>query len=202
MLSIDPSTLTEKENYKLLTGGVIPRPIAFVTTLSSDKVLNGAPFSYFNIVAADPPMLSVSVQRTEGILKDTARNIIESKQFVVHVVDQQNVAPINQTAARLAPDQSEIDAAQLTPVASSKIDVPGIQEAKIRFECVLERAIELGDDSGPTCDLIIGKIVQYHIQEDIYDHGRIDPRKLAAVSRLAGANYATIGELFAIERPT
>ena len=116
LLSIDPSVNTERENYKLLIGSIIPRPIAFVTTISKDGILNGAPFSYFNIVSSNPPMISLSIGRAGGRQKDTARNIIESKEFVVHIVDEQNVEQINQTAANLPPHQSEIELAGLTPV--------------------------------------------------------------------------------------
>lgn len=201
MLSIDPAANTERENYKLLTGSIIPRPIAFVTSLSDDGTLNGAPFSYFNIVSANPPMISVSVQRSEGNQKDTARNISSLKEFVVHIVDHDNVEKINITAANLQPDQSEIELAQLTPIKSSRIAVPGIMEAKVRMECVLERVIELGGDDSPACDLIIGKIVQFHVEKSIYEKGRINPDGLDAVSRLAGNNYARVGEVFSIERP-
>ncbi|MFJ5716783.1 flavin reductase family protein [Neobacillus sp. NPDC093127] len=201
MLSIDPASLSERENYKFLIGSIIPRPIAFVTTISKDGVLNGAPFSYFNIVSSNPPMISLSIQRSEGRQKDTARNVIESRQFVVHIVDEQNVGKINKTAANLPPEVSEIELANLTPVESVKISVPGVKEAKIRMECSLEHSLELGGSGTPGCDLIIGKVVQFHIESDIYENGRIDPRGLAAVSRLAGNNYAKIGEVFEIERP-
>ena len=201
LLSIDPTQNTERENYKFLIGSIIPRPIAFVTTISKDGVLNGAPFSYFNIVSSNPPMISLSIQRISGRQKDTARNIIESKQFVVHIVDEQNVEKINKTAASLPPDQSEIELSNLTPVESTKISVPGVKEAKIRMECLLEHSLELGGLVTPGCDFIIGKVVQFHIENDIYENGRIDPRGLAAVSRLAGNNYAKIGEIFEIERP-
>lgn len=201
LLSIDPANNTERENYKFLIGSIIPRPIAFVTTISKDGVLNGAPFSYFNIVSSNPPMISLSIQRTSGKQKDTARNIIESKEFVVHIVDEQNVEKINKTAASLPPDQSEIELANLTPVDSVKISVPGVKEAKIRMECKLEHALELGGLDSPGCDFIIGKVVQFHIDCDIYENGRINPRGLAAVSRLAGTNYAKIGEIFSIDRP-
>ncbi|MEH7545231.1 flavin reductase family protein [Neobacillus vireti] len=201
MLSIDPASLSERENYKFLIGSIIPRPIAFVTSISKDGVLNGAPFSYFNIVSSNPPMISLSIQRSAGGQKDTARNIIESKQFVVHIVDEHNVEKINKTAAGLPPNQSEIELAHLTPVDSVKISVPGVKEAKIRMECSLEHSLELGGLDMPGCDLIIGKVVQFHIDNDIYEKGRIDPRGLAAVSRLAGNNYAKIGEIFEIERP-
>ena len=201
LLSIDPTQNTERENYKFLIGSIIPRPIAFVTTISKDGVLNGAPFSYFNIVSSNPPMISLSIQRISGRQKDTARNIIESKQFVVHIVDEQNVGKINKTAASLPPDQSEIELSNLTPVESTKISVPGVKEAKIRMECSLEHSLELGGLDIPGCDFIIGKVVQFHIENDIYENGRIDPRGLAAISRLAGNNYAKIGEIFEIERP-
>jgi flavin reductase (DIM6/NTAB) family NADH-FMN oxidoreductase RutF len=201
LLSIDPTSNTERENYKFLIGSIIPRPIAFVTTLSKDGVLNGAPFSYFNIVSSSPPMISLSIQRSEGRQKDTARNIIESKEFVIHIVDEQNVEKVNKTAASLPPDQSEIELGKLTPVESEKITVPGVKEAKIRMECILEHSLELGGSDSPGCDLIIGKVVQFHIENSIYENGRIDPKGLAAVSRLAGTNYAKIGEIFSIERP-
>jgi flavin reductase (DIM6/NTAB) family NADH-FMN oxidoreductase RutF len=161
MLSIDPSTNSERENYKLLIGSIIPRPIAFVTTQSRDGILNGAPFSYFNIVSSNPPMISVSIQRKEGIQKDTTRNILDTKEFVVHIVDESNVEKDNQTAATLPPEQSEIELANLTPINSTKISIPGIKEAKVRMECKLEHSIELGGGESPGCDLIIGKIVQF-----------------------------------------
>jgi flavin reductase (DIM6/NTAB) family NADH-FMN oxidoreductase RutF len=201
MLSIDPSENTIRENYKLLIGSIIPRPIAFVTTKSEDGIMNGAPFSYFNIVSADPPLISLSIQRSKGKQKDTARNIMEVKEFVVHIVDKHNVEKINQTAASLPPDQSEIEFADLTIVESKKISVPGVQEAQIRFECKLEQIVELGRKDSPSCDLIIGQIVHFHIEEEIYENGRIDPIGLGAVSRLAGNDYAKIGEIFTIERP-
>jgi flavin reductase (DIM6/NTAB) family NADH-FMN oxidoreductase RutF len=201
LLSIEPGSMSERENYKFLIGSIIPRPIAFVTTTSKDGILNGAPFSYFNIVSSNPPMISLSIQRSEGKQKDTARNIIESKQFVVHIVDEQNVEKINKTAASLAPNQSEIELANLTPVESVKISVPGVKEAKIRMECSLEHSLELGGSDSPGSDLIIGKVVQFHIEQDIYKNGRIDPSGLAAVSRLAGDNYAKIGEIFEVKRP-
>ncbi|MBG9587020.1 flavin reductase family protein [Cytobacillus firmus] len=201
MLSIDPVDNSERENYKLLIGSIIPRPIAFVTTISNEGVLNGAPFSYFNIVTSNPPMISLAIQRNEGMQKDTARNIISTKEFVVHIVDEDNVEKINMTAASLPPDQSEIELAQLTPAESTKISVPGVMEAKIRMECILEQSLSLGGTDTPGCDLIIGKVVQFHIDENIYEKGRVDPMGLAAVSRLAGIHYAKIGEMFSIERP-
>lgn len=201
MLSIDPTTMDERENYKFLVGSIIPRPVAFVTTKSKEGVINGAPFSYFNIVSSNPPLISLSIQRSAGKQKDTARNIIDTKAFVVHIVDEGSVEEVNKTAARLPPEESELKGTALTEVESTKISVPGVKQAKIRMECVFNKSLELGGDALPGCDLIIGKIVQYHINDDIYHEGRIDYQALSAVSRLAGADYAKIGEVFSLERP-
>src|SRR5690625_7407996 len=97
MISINPNEKTERENYKILTGSVIPRPIAFITTLSEDGVLNAAPFSYFNIVSSNPPLLSISVERSEGKMKDTTRNIMYRKEYVIHIVDKNIVHNMNKT---------------------------------------------------------------------------------------------------------
>lgn len=201
MHSIDPQEKTERENYKLLTGSVIPRPVAFVTSLSEDGVLNGAPFSYFNIVSSNPPMISLSIQKSAGKEKDTARNILKNKEFVIHIVDEDNVEQINQTAASLLSNESEIELAELNPEMSEKISVPGVKEAKIRLECVLEHSVELGDSESPGCDLLIGRIVHYHIDEDVYEDDKIDPLNLKAISRLAGHDYAKVGDIFTKERP-
>jgi flavin reductase (DIM6/NTAB) family NADH-FMN oxidoreductase RutF len=197
---MDPKLNSERENYKLLIGTIIPRPIAFVTTQSEEGLLNGAPFSYFNIVSSNPPMVSLAIQRPAGRLKDTARNIYDNQQFVVHIVDEENVAKINQTAATLPASESEIELANLTPIQSTSVAVPGVLEAKVRMECKLVQAIPLGGEE-PGSDLFIGEIVQFHIDESIYQEGHIDPRVLNAVSRLAGNNYATLGEIFTIDRP-
>ena len=190
---------SERDNYKLLIGSIIPRPVAFVTTQSEDGIVNGAPFSYFNIVSSNPPMVSLAIARPNN-LKDTARNIYSSREFVVHIVDDENVAKINETAASLPATESEIGLANLTLVQSENISVPGVKEAKVRMECRLVQAIPFGGD-GPGSDLFIGEIVRFHIEKEIYEDGRIDPRGLNAVSRLAGANYAKIGEIFSVERP-
>lgn len=200
MIQIDPKQNSERDNYKLLIGSIIPRPVAFVTTLSEEGIVNGAPFSYFNIVSSHPPMISLAVQRRAGQLKDTARHIYHNQQFVVHIVDDTNVAKINETAASLPVTESEIELADLTIEHSKRISVPGVQEAKIRMECKLAQAISLGDEGHET-DLFIGEVVLFHIDENIYTQGRIDPRALNAVSRLAGADYATIGHIFTMERP-
>ncbi|RCX16757.1 flavin reductase (DIM6/NTAB) family NADH-FMN oxidoreductase RutF [Fontibacillus phaseoli] len=202
MLSINPDQQSERDNYKLLTGSIIPRPVAFVTTLSGAGILNAAPFSYFNIVTADPPMVSVSVQRKQGHPKDTARNAADQGAFVVHIADESYIRQINETAAALPPEESEVTLAGLTPVPSESIPVPGVAEAKVRMECVLERAIPLGGTAeAPAADLLIGRVVRFHIDESLYEDGRINAAELGAVSRLAGNDYAKVGSRFSIPRP-
>ncbi|AZN42642.1 flavin reductase family protein [Paenibacillus albus] len=202
MISIDPSTQGDRDNYKLLIGSIVPRPIAFVTTLTDEGVLNGSPFSYFSIVSSSPPMISISVQRKQGVRKDTSRNAIQKGELVVHIVDESNVVQVNETAANLPPHQSEIELAGLTPVQSEKVSVPGILESKIRMECVLEHAFELGGTPDtPGTDLLIGRIVRFHISEELIENGRIDALKLAPISRMAGNYYSKLGELFEMERP-
>ncbi|OPA79316.1 hypothetical protein BVG16_09520 [Paenibacillus selenitireducens] len=202
MISIDPQHQSERDNYKLLIGSIIPRPVALVTTLSNTGSVNAAPFSYFNIVTADPPMISISVQRKQGMPKDTARNATETGEFVVHIADESYVRQMNQTAANLSPDESEVEFAGLSTVPSSKVRVPGIADAKVRMECRLERIVPLGGTAdSPSTDLLIGRVVQFHLDDSVYDEGHVLPEALQPVSRLAGSNYAKLGEIFALERP-
>lgn len=201
MKHIDPKQLTDIQNYKLLSGSIIPRPIAFVTSSDSEGRLNAAPFSFFNIVNNAPPMIAISAQRKGGKRKDTAINIENVKSFVVHITDEDNVEEINKTAAPIQPEDNELDLTELHMITSDIIDVPAIKEAKIRFECQLEQMILLGsEDEG--ADLIIGTIVKYHIQDDVYfGDSKINANQLKPVARLAGNDYAKLGEQFTIERP-
>ena len=202
MISIHPNDLSERENYKFLIGAVVPRPVAFITSINEDGVVNGAPFSFFNVVSSNPPMISVSVQRKKGQMKDTARNITENGEFVVHVVSEEFVRAINETAANLPPHESEIEHANLTLMPSDVVKVPGVKEAKVRLECTLEQKVTLGgDEHGLGCDLLIGRVQKYHIEETLYEEGKIDIEQLRAMSRLAGNDYATIGDIITIERP-
>lgn len=203
MLDFSPKELTAKEKKKFLIGSVIPRPIALVSTKSNSGIVNIAPFSYFNIVTFNPPMLSVAVLRDDGKSKDTARNILENKEAVVQVVDTSNVEAANATSAPLGPTESELDVSSFTTVESQTINVPGVNETKIRFETELYDSVVIyNEEDIPTTDVLFLKVKHYHIDESIYQNGYIDPEKLSAVSRLAGSDYAEIGKLFSLKRPT
>ena len=201
MKEIRPEVLSQKENYKLLIGSIIPRPIALVTTESDDNVLNIAPFSFFNVVSSDPPILSVAVQRVNGEMKDTARNIIQNKEAVVHIVDTDNVGDANQTAALLSHEESELERTNFETVDSVEVSVKGLKQSKVRFEAVLYDDIVIEKDGQPISDLLLLEVKYYHFDERIYNDGYINKEELNAVSRLAGNDYAEIGHTFTIERP-
>ncbi|MBF9298831.1 flavin reductase family protein [Mammaliicoccus sciuri] len=201
MKEIRPEVLSQKENYKLLIGSIIPRPIALVTTESDDNVLNIAPFSFFNVVSSDPPILSIAVQRVNGEMKDTARNIIQNKEAVVHIVDTDNVRDANQTAAMLSHEESELERTNFETVDSVEVSVKGLKQSKVRFEAVLYDDIVIEKDGQPISDLLLLEVKYYHFDERIYDDGYINKEVLNAVSRLAGNDYAEIGHTFTIERP-
>ncbi len=188
---------TVHDNYKLLIGSIVPRPIAFVTSLDEAGVVNAAPFSFFNIVNDDPAMVMFScVRKPNGEMKDTARNILTSKEFIVHIVDEDNVAAINHTSINAPSGVSEVELAGLTTVPGQTVKVPRVQECKIAMECRLAQHVELGH-----CDMIIGEVIGFYIDEELYENGRIDIGKLKPVSRLAGASYAAIGRIFDMDRP-
>lgn len=202
MLSYSYEELTTKEQNKILIGSIGPRPIALISS-QSKGVVNLAPFSYFNIVSYKPAIVSVSVQRIQEEMKDTARNIVNNKEAVVHIVDEDNVVLANLTARHLPAEVSELNYADFTTVGSTKVTPPGLKEAKVRFETTLYDHIEIYDGDEVTADLLLLKIENFHLAKEVYDKetGYIDVRNLSAVGRLAGQDYAKIGELFSIERP-
>ena len=202
-MNIDPSKLTRTDNYQMLIGSVLPRPIAFVTSQNEEGIVNAAPFSFYNVITANPPLISISVGRKpDGSSKDTARNIIEGKEFVVHVVDESNVELVNETSADFPPDVSEVAEVGFTLEKSEKVNVASIKEAKVKLECKLSQALTLGGtEDEPSCDFIIGEVVNYRVEDDLYLEGKIDAKKLAPVSRLGGSDYEKLGETFSIPRP-
>src|SRR5699024_1695418 len=189
MLEFSPEQLTDKEKKKFLIGSVIPRPIALVSTISDDDIVNVAPFSYFNIVTYDPPMLSVAVQRTDGESKDTARNVLGRCAAVFHIVHGDNVEQANNTSAPVSKDESELGISSCTTVDSKVVKVRGLNEAKVRYETELyEIVVIYNEENIPTTDLLLIKVNDYHINADIYHNGYIEPFKLKEISKIEG-NY-------------
>lgn len=206
MITIDPKDLRAREVYKLMSGVIVPRPIAFVTTSSTvNGAVNAAPFSFFNVVSSDPPLISLSIGRRKGqIMKDTARNAIESGELVVHISTENIIGDINETAALLPAARSELDLTGLNTIESSKVSVPGVREAKVRFECTLEQHYEIKNDEGETAaDFLLARIVFIHMDESIYDQekGYVHTEALRPVARLAGSEYAELGKVYSLIRP-
>ncbi|MFN6871369.1 flavin reductase family protein [Enterococcus hirae] len=197
------SQLTERENYKLLIGSIIPRPVAVVSTLTEKGNLNIAPFSYFNIVSSNPPIVSLAVQRKNEQMKDTAKNILIRKAAIIQVLDEQNVVEVNKTAATLPQEESELTLTNLTTKINRNGSIPPINEAKIVFETDLYDHLKIKNEQEVTADLFLLKIHTYQLNEEVYDpvSRKIDPKKLQPVSRLAGNDYATLGKIFTISRP-
>ncbi|SEN35917.1 flavin reductase family protein [Lihuaxuella thermophila] len=201
-MQIDPKRQTKQENYKLLIGSVLPRPIAFVTSVNEQGLVNAAPFSFFNVVATEPPLICFScIRKPGGKMKDTARNIAGQKEFVVHIVDGKNVERVNDTSVEFPSEVSEAEMIGFELLPGAIVRVPRIAGTRVQMECRLHQMLALGGQEGvPNADLIIGEVVQFHVDDELYQDGKIDTLALDPVSRLAGTNYGKIGKIFSLPR--
>jgi flavin reductase (DIM6/NTAB) family NADH-FMN oxidoreductase RutF len=206
-VEIDPSGMASTAVYKLLIGCIVPRPIAWVSTLSADGVPNVAPFSFFMGVCSDPPTLAFSVgpradaaAPTGGSLKDTVRNLEANGDFVVNVVDDALAERMNLTSGDYPPEVDEFVLAGLSAAPSTKVHAPRVREAPISLECRVSQILRIG--RAPH-SLVLGEILHFHFRDDLYDPrtGRIDMRRLQPVGRLAGEMYTHVHELFEMKRP-
>ncbi len=194
---IDPKTLSSRETYNLLIGAVVPRPIAFITSMNVLDHVNAAPYSFFNAIASSPPLVIISAARKNGAMKHTAENILRVKEFVVNIVTEQLLQSMNISAGDFPPEISEIEQSHLTLAPSLSIRTPRIAESPVNFECVLHRHLEVGNEP---VDLIIGEIVQFHVEDVLYSSGVIDQINLKPIARMGGKYYATVENLFEMER--
>jgi flavin reductase (DIM6/NTAB) family NADH-FMN oxidoreductase RutF len=182
------------ENYKLLTGAVVPRPVAWVTTQSRGGLVNLAPFSSFAIVCSDPPMLAVGIdgRPAAGQLKDTARNLLENGHCVVHVADQALLEALHATSADLPPETSELDLCEFQTLPSLRVAPPRVALAPVALECVLVQSLPMGERGGT---LSILRVVYAHVRKSVLRNGRIDAAALNPVCRLGGPFYGELGTL-------
>jgi flavin reductase (DIM6/NTAB) family NADH-FMN oxidoreductase RutF len=202
-VTIDPAQNRQVDNYKLIIGSVVPRPIAFVSTQSPDGILNLAPFSFFNGVCSNPPtvLFCPGIRGTDGKKKDTLLNIEATGEFVVNIVSEDISCQMNETAAEVAPEVNEFELAGLTPAPSVIVKPPRVLESPISMECRLQQVIYVGDGSIGSGSVVLGTVVQFHVREDIYHSGRIDVSRLKPVGRLAGSSYCYVRETFELQRP-
>ena len=198
---IDPAVLERREVYKLLIGSVVPRPIAWVSSISAAGRANLAPFSYFNIACAKPPMLLFCPnRRADGSKKDTLRNVEATGDFVIHIVDEANVEAMNLSSGEYPSDTNEFEVAGRTAVPGVAVRAPRVAEAPIAFECRLFQVVPLAD--GPSGgEVVIGQVLLIHVRDDIRAASYIDIEALRPVARLAGSGYARVSDTFELERP-
>jgi len=199
---IDPKNQTFRENYKLLIGSILPRPIAFVSTISKSGIHNLAAYSFFNAITSNPPSVCFAPSRksSDASKKDTLVNIEETGEFVINVVTENIVEQMNDTAPDFPPEVSEFEEVGLTPVDSQIVKAPRVLESPVNLECKLLQVVEIGPAEPGGGFLVIGEIVLFHIQDALYNSGRIDTEMLNPISRLAGTEYATIGKRFSLSR--
>lgn len=191
-MEIDPRDLEGREPYFLLTSVVVPRPIAWVSSLSPEGIANVAPHSYFNVVSSAPPI----VHFTSTGVKDTLTNVRASNEFVVNIVSSDLVEKMNHTAANFPPDEDEFVHAGLTKTPATALSCPRVLEAKVALEC---RVVDIrGYGNG---NIVFGEVVHFYVDDDVMENGRVITEKLKPVGRLSGSNYAAIEKIFRIDRP-
>lgn len=195
---IDGDRLDTDTAYRLLVGCVVPRPVAWITSVNDQGVVNAAPFSSYNYVATSPPMLAVNIATRpgSGLTKDTARNIASSREFVVNVATEQDMDLMHKTAQEFGPEVSEPDALGIALLPGKHVRVPRIASSPVQMECKLDQIITLGRGVNT---LFIGEVVAFHLSDAVYDGHRVDSVAMRPVARLGGPFYAGLGDI--IHRP-
>lgn len=190
---VDGQGLSTDDAYRLIVGCVVPRPIAWITTVDAEGRVNAAPFSSYNYVATSPPMLAINIAKREGEEKDTARNIRMSGEFVVNVATEATMEIMHACGFNYPADESEAEALCIDLLPSHHVKPPRIAAAPIQMECRLVQAVTLGRGINT---LYIGEVVGFHLSPSIYDGNRVDSVALRPIARLGGPYYATLGEIF------
>ncbi|MDB2355795.1 flavin reductase family protein [Pseudoalteromonas sp.] len=187
--------------YSQLVGGITPRPIAWVSTLSADGVANIAPYSFFTVASVNPPVLSVTqVNPGEKRNKDTLNNLLASKECVVNIVSEQQVEQMNQSCANYSPEVSEFIAANIESTASQTVKPLSVASSKVRYECTLREVITISEQSAGG-QMMLLNVVGVYIDDLVLVDGYIDPTALKSVGKLGGNDFATTQQLFSLARP-
>ncbi len=206
MLSFNPAECQQRQNYKLMTGIIVPRPIALVSTMSRDGVANLAPFSFFSGVGSAPPTvlfcpaLRASEPDGPGAKKDTLRNVEETGEFVINVVSEAMAAGVNASSTEAPPEVDEFPLSGFTPVASQVVRPYRVSESPAQMECKLLQVIYTGH--APASGVIVlGEVVRFHVREDLVENFRVDPAGLDAIGRMAGNTWVRTRDRIEIARP-
>jgi flavin reductase (DIM6/NTAB) family NADH-FMN oxidoreductase RutF len=206
MLTVDPADQPPRQIYKLMTGIIVPRPIALVSTVDGSGLANLAPFSFFCGVGSAPPTLLFcpALRATAGAdptrRKDTLRNVEETGEFVVNVVSEAIAAAANETAAEVAPEVDEFELAGLTPLASAVVRPARVAESPAQMECRVMQVIYTSHKPGGGV-IVLGEIVRFHVRADLVENFRVDPEGLDAVGRMAGNTWVRTRERIELIRP-
>lgn len=199
-MEFDFSCLAGAERYKLMSATITPRPIAWLTTLSREGVRNAAPYSFFNMMSAEPPLVAIGImRRPDGSYKDSARNIIETREFVVNLVSEADALAMNLTCIDAPPDVDELGLGLIGTAPSSAIAPPRIASAPVAMECRLFQSIDAGLST-----IILGEVLHFHIDDALVDPSKlhVDTLAMRLVARMHGAGwYARSTDLFQLERP-
>ena len=199
---LDVGTLNLHDAYRLLIGAIVPRPIAWVSTVSPEGRPNLAPFSFFNGICSNPPsLLFCPVNHPDGREKDTLRNIRDTKHFVVNIANEDLATQMSQTSAEYPPEVNEFKVVGMTAAACKVVSAPRVKESPLSFECELIEIVKVGPGGAGSGHVVIGKIVYAHFAPGVYDNGRIQLDKLSPIARLAGMSYCPVREVFEIPRP-
>lgn len=197
-MEIDFDAITEYQRYKLMASLIVPRPIALVTTLGADGTANAAPFSMFNMLGEEPPIVMISVNRlADGALKDTAANIVRTGEFVVHLCDEPMAERMHRCGERLPPDVSELAHVGLTAAPSTQVAPPRIAEAPVAFECRLWETLET-----ESRQIFIGRVLRLHARDGLIDteRWRVRLQGYFPVGRFGASFYVTTRDRFSLER--
>ena len=206
MLCFNPAECQPRQMYKLLTGMIVPRPVALVSTIDKQGVANLAPFSFFCGVGSNPPSVlfcpSLRPGATAGTVepKDTLRNIEETGEFVINVVSEAISAAANASAATVPPEVDEFVLSGLTPVASVVVRPPRVAESPAQMECKMLQVIYTGHGPGSGV-IVLGEVLRFHLRVDLVENFRVDPAGLDAVGRMAGNTWVRTRDRFELIRP-
>jgi flavin reductase (DIM6/NTAB) family NADH-FMN oxidoreductase RutF len=206
-LSINPADHASRQVYKLMTGIIVPRPVALVSTIDSNGVPNLAPFSFFTGVGSNPPTVlfcpvvrSRSISATADLRKDTLRNVEETGEFVINVVSEAIADAANATAAEVPPEVDEFVLSGLTPLASEVVRPARVAESPAQMECKLLQVIYTSREPGGGV-VVLGEIVRFHVRKNLVENFRVDPAGLDAVGRMAGNTWARTRDRIELIRP-
>jgi len=199
---VDPGASSARDIEKLLVGVILPRPIAFVSTISLDGVANLAPFSFFTAVCPKPPVVCFcnSIRARDGSKKDTLRNVEATGEFVINVVSEDFALQMVACSGDYPPDVSEFDVSGLTPIPSDLVKPPRVKESRVQMECRLLQVITVSTQPGGG-SLVMGEVLRFHVDDGVIDQGTVDPDRLRPIGRMGGIDYVRTTDRFTMTRP-